>query len=638
MWRFLWVAMLPFGFWAALKQKEAEPGILLQYFHALEQAYPVSVCNQPYTPIYQIQGRGPSAAVTGSVVTQGVVVGDYEGPTPALRGFYIQDIDGDGDPHTSDGLFVFNGNNDNVSLGEVVRVTGTAGEFQDQTQVSATTLTKCGTATVTPVDVTLPFASPTDAERYEGMLVRLPQTLYVTEHFQLGRFGQVVLSSGGRLWQPTQVTTPGALASALQAQNNLNRLILDDALQSQNPDPILFARNGKPLSASNPLRGGDTATGIVGVMTYTWAGHAASGNAYRVRPIGALNGYVNFVPANPRPTAAPEVGGTLRVVGMNLLNFFNTFGGCTAGVGGAPTDCRGAENLAEFNRQWPKTVAAIRALNPDVLGLNELENDGYGPDSAIAFLVDKLNEATAPGTFAFINADAATGQVNALGTDAIKVGLIYKPARVTPVGRTAVLNTRAFVNGGDSVPRNRPSLAQAFRQNANGALFIVNVNHLKSKGSACDLPDPGDGQGHCNAVRTQAAQQLAAWLAAHPTGLADPDLLLIGDYNAYAQEDPIRALKNVGFVNLLEARLGPEVYSYVFNGQWGYLDYALASPSLSAQVAGVATYPINADEPVVLDYNTNFKSANQVAGLYAPDAFRSSDHDPVVVGLNLVAP
>jgi len=606
---------------------------------------PVSVCDLPHTPIYQIQGSGLSAAITGNVTTRGVVVGDYEGPSPALRGFYIQDPTGDGDANTSDGIFVFNANNDSVALGDVVRVVGTAAEFQDQTQISATTITKCGTGTVAPTDVTLPFASPTEAERFEGMLVRLPQTLYVTEHFQLGRFGQVVLSSGGRLKQPTHVTTPGAAANALQAQNNLNRIILDDALQNQNPDPILFGRNGQPLSASNTLRGGDTATGIVGVMTYTWAGNAASGNAYRVRPIGALNGYVNFVAANPRPTTVPDVGGTLRVVGFNLLNFFNTFDGlpdtvdnCTNGVGGPPTDCRGADTLAEFNRQWPKTVAAILAMNPDVLGFNEMENDGYGPGSAIAFLVDKLNEATAPGTYAFIDADAATGQVNALGTDAIKVGLIYKPARVTPVGQTAVLNTPAFVNGGDSAPRNRASLAQAFQQNDNGAIFIVNVNHLKSKGSACDLPDQGDGQGNCNVVRTNAAQQLAAWLATHPTGIADPDVLLIGDYNAYAQEDPITALKNAGYINLLETRLGEGAYSYVFDGQWGYLDHSLASPSLNAQVSGVAEYHINADEPSVLDYNTDFKTPNLQALLYAPDQYRVSDHDPVVVGLNLTAP
>ena len=287
---------------------------------------------------------------------------------------------------------------------------------------------------VAPVDVTFPVPSTNFLEQYEGMLVRLPQTMFVTEHFQLGRFGQVVLSSGARLKQPTNVVAPGAPALALQAQNNLNKIILDDASQAQNPDPIVFGRGGNPLSASNTLRGGDTATGIVGIMTYTWAGNAASGNAYRVRPANALGGYANFVPDNPRPSSVPVVGGTLKVAGMNLLNFFNTFDGipdnvdnCTLGVGGAPTDCRGADTAAEFARQYPKTVAAILALNPDVIGVNEIENDGYGPASAIATLVDQLNAATAPGTYAFIDVDARTGQVNAMGTDAIKVGMIYKP-------------------------------------------------------------------------------------------------------------------------------------------------------------------------------------------------------------------
>lgn len=604
----------------------------------------VDVCLLPFTPAYAIQGSGASAALTGTRTTKGVVVGDYEGPSPTLRGFYLQDATGDNDPATSDAIFVFNNNNDSVALGDVVRVSGSVSEFQSQTQISATSVVKCGTGTVAPTDVTLPFASPTDAERFEGMLVRLPQTLYVTEHFQLGRFGQVVLSSGGRLAQPTNVTTPGAAANALQAQNNLNRIILDDALQNQNPDPILFGRGGQPLSASNTLRGGDTATSIVGVMTYTWAGNNASPNAYRVRPINALGGSVNFQAANPRPTSVPPVGGSLKVVGMNLLNFFNTFDGlpdsvdnCTNGAGGPATDCRGADTQAEFDRQWPKTVAAILAMNPDVLGFNELENDGYGPSSAIAFLVDRLNDATAPGTYAFIDADAATGQVNALGTDAIKVGLIYKPASVSPVGQTAVLNEAAFVNGGDSAPRNRASLAQAFQQNANGATFVVNVNHLKSKGSACDAPDAGDGQGNCNTVRTVAAILLMTWLNSNPTGIIDPDVLLIGDYNSYAKEDPIIAFQSAGFVNLIEGRLGPDAYSYVFDGQWGYLDHALASSALNAQVSGVADYHINADEPGVLDYNTDFKTPNLISSLYAPDQFRVSDHDPVLVGLNLNA-
>ncbi len=603
----------------------------------------LDVCAQPYTSIPSIQGSGATVALTGTRTTQGVVVGDYEGPSPALRGFFIQDPVGDGDPATSDGIFVFEGSNANtVSLGDVVRVTGTAGENQGQSQISVGTIVKCGTGTVTPTDVTFPVASADFLERYEGMLVRLPQTMYVTEHFQLGRFGQVVISANGRLQQPTNIFAPGVDADALQTANNLNKIILDDASQAQNPDPILFARGGLPLSASNTLRGGDTAVNIVGVLNYTWAGNAASGNAYRIRPVNAMNGFVNFDPTKPRPTSAPNVGGTVRVVGMNLLNFFNTFDGlpdnvdnCALGVGGGSTDCRGADTQSEFDRQWPKTVAAILAMNPDVVGINEIENDGYGANSAIQFLVDQLNAATAPGTYAFIDVDAATGQVNALGTDAIKVGMLYKPATVTPVGQTAALSSVAFVNGGDGAPRSRPSLAQAFQQNANGEIFIVDTNHLKSKGSACDLPDAGDGQGNCNAVRVNAAAELMSWLASDPTGTGDPDILMIGDYNSYAKEDPIALMQNSGFTNLIESFLGPDAYSYVFDGQWGYLDHALGSASLVPQISGVGDYHINADEPSVLDYNTDFKSAGQIISLYAPDQFRVSDHDSVIVGLCL---
>jgi predicted extracellular nuclease len=604
-----------------------------------------AACALPYTPIYRIQGTGPTAAITGSLATRGVVVGDYQGPAPALRGFYLQDPEGDGNPATSDGIFVFNGDRNSVALGDLVRVEGRAEEFEGQTQISATAVTRCKTGTVSPVEVRLPFPSADYLERYEGMLVRLPQTLSVTEHFHLGRFGQVTLSSGGRLMQPTNVTTPGAAANALQAQNDLNRIILDDALQNQNPDPIVFGRGGEPLSANNTLRGGDTATGIVGVLTFTWAGHQASGNAYRVRPIGALNGSVNFVAANPRPAPPAKPEGGLRVVGFNLLNFFTTFDGagssppfaCSLGVGGPPTNCRGADDAAEFARQWPKTIAAILSLNPDVLGLQELANDGYGPGSAIATLVGKLNDATSPGQYAFINVDAATGQLNALGSDAIKVGLIYQPGRVTPIGRTAVLNTTEFINAGDGVPRNRASLAQAFQQNSNGARLIVNVNHLKSKASPCDLPDQGDGQGHCSAVRTIAARQLAAWLATNPTGTADPDILLIGDFNAYAMEDPITSLEAAGYVNLLKTHR-KQAYTFAFSGQWGALDHALASASLGPQVLRAAIHHINADEPRVLDYNVNFKSTRQLTSLYQPDKFRSSDHDPVVVDLKLTVP
>jgi uncharacterized protein len=265
----------------------------------------------------------------------------------------------------------------------------------------------------------------------------------------------------------------------------------------------------------------------------------------------------------------------------------------------------------------------------------EMENDGYGPDSAERFLVDRLNDQDGAGTWALIDADARTGQVDSLGDDAIKVGMLYKPARVTPVGRTAVLNSVAFVNGGDSAPRNRPSLAQAFRDNVTGGIFVGVADHLKSKGSACAQPDTGDGQANCNAVRVQAATLLADWLASDPTGTGDPDVLILGDLNSYAKEDPITTLEKAGYTNLIQRFNGAEAYSYAFDGQWGYLDHALGTASITRQVTGVRDWHINADEPSVLDYNTEFKSPGQVASLYAPDEFRISDHDPVVVGLDL---
>ncbi len=611
-----------------------------------------AILNDDPTPIYLIQGSGPATPFSGTHTIQGVVIGtfEYQGGTPAmLNGFYVQEQVGDGNPATSDGIFVYTGTNPKgVNIGELVRVTGTVSEFQNQTQISATNpanITILGAGySIAPIDITLPFSSADEPEQYEGMLVRFNQTLYVTEHYQLGRFGQVVLSSSDRLYQPTHLFAPGsAQMFAQQTANALNQIILDDSNQSQNPDPILFGRGGNPLSASNTLRGGDTVTNLTGVFTYTWGGNSASPNAYRIQPVTSMGGGApNFVAANPRPTTAPAPSGTLRVASMNLLNYFNTFGAgnCTAGVGGATVDCRGADNSTEFERQAAKIVNAILTSDADVIGIMEMENDGYGTGSAIQDLVNRLNAASAPGTYAFIDADTLTGKTNALGTDAIKVGLLYKPAAVTPVGATAVLDTPAFVTGGDSAERNRVSLLQAFRQNANDEIFLVNVNHLKSKGSACDIPDSGDGQGNCAVVRTNAVLELLNWFPTDPTGTSDPDILVIGDLNSYAKEDPIDAFEDNGFTNLNALFGGDYAYSYVFGAQWGYLDYALANASLLGQVANVTEWHINADEPPVLDYNTNFKSAGQITSLYSPDAFRTSDHDPILVDLNLnsVAP
>jgi uncharacterized protein len=580
-----------------------------------------------------VQGAGLSTGMAGRPVTvQGAVIADFEGAPPALGGFYIQGVRGGADPRTSDGIFISNGDRNAVTAGQVVRVSGIAGEVREQTQITAEHIVVCGVAQVAPTDISLPFASLTYLERYEGMLVRVPHTLYVTEHYGLGRFNEIVLSAGGRLPQPTNVAEPGPQAAAVQARNDLNRLVIDDATYAQNP-AVLFGRGGAPLTAENTLRGGDTVDNVVGVLTQTSAGPTGV-VTYRLRITG---GPPSFAAANPRPVQPPAVGGTLRVASFNLLNYFNTYEGCRGGVGGAEMQCRGARNDEEFRRQAQKTVAAILAMNADIVGVIEVENDGYGPASAVADLVARLNAASASQQYAFIDADAATGTVNVLGTDGIKVGFLYQPARVQPAGRTAVLNSVRFVNGGESGPRSRPSLAQAFQQTGGGRL-VVSVNHFKSKGSPCDVPDAGDGQANCNAARTFAARELRDWLSGDPTGTGEENVLIVGDLNAYALEDPVQTLVRAGYTDLVAARQGHTSYSFVFNGQWGYLDHALASAALLPRITGAAKWHINADEPTALEYTTSFRSTEHLTTLYRPDPFRSADHDPVLVGIELRPP
>ena len=348
-------------------------------------------------------------------------------------------------------------------------------------------------------------------------------------------------------------------------------------------------------------------TGTVGVLDYRFG-------LYRVQPTQGAE----YTSVNPR-TAAPErVGGSLKVASFNVLNYFTTLDNGSNGA-------RGADDPEEFARQQAKIVAALRAIDADVFGLIEIENNG---DVAVQNLTDALNAEVGAGTYSFVT----TGTI---GTDAIKVALLYKPAMVTPVGNFAILDSSVDPRFIDT--KNRPALVQTFDEVATGGRVTVAVNHFKSKGSSCNDvgdPDTGDGQGNCNGTRTQAAAALVDFLATDPTGSGDPDVLIIGDLNAYDEEDPIDALKAGGYTDLNERFGGEFVYSYVFDGQFGYLDYALSSSALTEQVTGTTEWHINADEPDLLDYDTSFKSDAQDA-IYAPDPYRASDHDPVVVGLKL---
>ena len=392
--------------------------------------------------IHAIQGNGLASPLLGEMHTiEGIVVGDFQPAGDYIRGFFVQEenADADDNPLTSEGIFVYYTTVD-VNVGDLVRVSGTVEESYDLTRlgdVSQVSIVSSNNPLPTAAEISLPFSETTYLERYEGMLVSVPETLYVTEIYYLGRGGQLLLSPDARLMLPTQVITPGQPAIDLQAANNLNRIILDDGSLRQNPDPVIYP--SPFLSATNTVRGGDTVADIVGVLSYSYSGWSGT-DAYRIHPIEIPT----IIHANPRPTSPPDVGGTIQIASFNVLNYFDTFSDCTAGIGGAATDCRGADSTEEFTRQRDKIIAAMLLLDADVVGLMEIENDGYADEaSAIDDLVDGLNAIAGTGTYAYVDADARTGVTNALGTDTIKVGLIYKPATVILTGTTAVLDSNA---------------------------------------------------------------------------------------------------------------------------------------------------------------------------------------------------
>jgi predicted extracellular nuclease len=602
------------------------------------------------TKISQIQGSGSTFNSTygGTQTIEGIVTRVFPGSTK-LNGFYVQEeaADSDGNAATSEAIFVF----DSAGLftgsqGDKVRVTGSVGEYTSSssniagtgssslTQLSAlTSVVNLGAASLPALtSVTLPIADVSQLERYEGMLVEISagsNPLVVTETFKLGRYGQVGLSAGERLGQYTQFNAPSVSGYA----NYLTDLqdgyiILDDGSTSQNPDPVIHARGGQPLSASNPLRGGDTIASITGVLDERFEG-------YRVQSGTAAN----FVASNPRSSTAPPVQGTLKIASFNLLNYFNGNGSGAAGsAGGFPT-ARGANNLAEFERQRAKTIAAVLGLNADIIAYNELENDGYGPSSSAQQLVAGLNGALGVNAYSFITPSAGLLQPDGrFGGDEISVGFFYRSDRVrqAPGSSVAALQSGSFDQGSNRIQR--PALAVSFERLdagvATGEQLTTVVTHLKSKGSSAGGSgdaDAGDGQGLSNGSRSRAAAELADWLASSPTGLNDPDVLILGDLNSYLKEDPITTLAARGYQSLY----GPDSYSYQFNGQWGSLDHMLASASLAAQLGSAHKWAINSDEAVVLDYNTEFKSASQINSFYNADPFRSSDHDPLLAGFLL---
>ena len=581
-----------------------------------------------------------SLLVGQQVIVEAIVTTDLQGGLLAngdasyqYSGYWLQEeaADYDDNAKTSEGIFVYDFSNE-VSVGDKVRLLARVDEFNQVTQLkSVQEVIVCSQNNALPaaVSLSLPVSALTDFEAVEGMLVSNHQHLVVSDlygtGYGLGNYGQFVVSSKLH-FQPTEVALPmSAEAQAILEARLLDVLLIDDGVAKSYPSFIPFP-DDSGFSAENPMRIGYTVPQVSGVM-----------NAYR-NNYTLIPSAITIDPTHAR-TLEPLKDDTanLIIAGMNVLNYFNG-----DGLGGGFPTARGARTAEAFDMQSKKIVAALQAIDADIIGLMELENDGFASDSAIQHLLNELNKVQLAGNeYRLVNPFIAASKM--IGTDAITVGLLYRPNKVSLVGETVILDSSNSPLDDAGKPlfddtKNRPSLIQTF--NFERQKFTLSVNHLKSKGSACGEVNEGeDGQASCNVMRTRAAQGLTQFLASNPTGIKTKEVMILGDLNAYSKEDPMQAFYKGGFSNLKYTDKATEAqpYSYSFAGFLGSLDHALASDSLLKHVVSVDAWHINSVEDSLMDYQTeeNGQRYDSIDHYAAPDAYRSSDHDPIVVALDM---
>lgn len=572
--------------------------------------------------IHNIQGSG-NAAIPGNNLVEAIVTGIYPGLNPG--GFYIQeeDADMDGNANTAEGLFIVS--SASVAVGDKVRVNGTVQENGSSPSFGQAVMFNCivkvvssGNTLPTSTAVNLPLSAVSDFEKYEGMLVHFPTEMTVTENFNLGRFGEIWLSQGGLVYQPTQVidindavasgtTSSGtsniAAINAMALANAVRTILLDDGTETMTTLPY--------VNADKTLRIGSTTNNLKGILGFGFS-------VYRIQPLP--NAIPTFTYA-PRP-AVPNVGRhNLKVASFNVLNYFNG-----DGMGGGFPTARGAHSPNEFKRQRDKIINAIATIDADIVGLTEIENDGTDSNSAVADLVKGLNAKLGTGTYDFIR-DGAT--IQKFGTDAIRCAIIYKPASVKPQGRVVIGSDAIF---------NRPPVSQTFRSLVTCSDFSYIINHFKSKSASgatgADI-DQLDGQGAYNDRRRQQSIALVDFIRDSVIYLSGTDrVITMGDYNSYFEEDPLDLLRDSG----LKVLSNSGEYSYLFNGQIGSLDHALVNDAMAPYISGIAKWHLNAAEPTHLSYEDTINDGsgdfvNQWGNTYSSIPYRSSDHDPVLVGL-----
>ena len=612
------------------------------------------------TPIADIQGTGDASPIQGkTVTTRGVVTAAY--PEGGLNGYYIQTPGTGGadraDGAASDGIFVYSPDTvADTNIDDHVEVTGTVSEHYGQTQISVSasglkTVDEPAEA-VKPVEDAFP-AGDEKRESLEGMLLQPSESLTVADNYNTNTYGEVVLATGeGTLDQPTDVHRPGTPeAKALEAENLDREVVLDDGatvnfLKADKDIPLPY------LNKEDPVRVGAqanfTSPVVLGFDHEKW----------RFQPTTRLTGdnaeAVQPTSFTDTRTETPEaVGGQVSLASFNVLNYFTTTGDQLSGCqyyddregnhitvrGGC--DARGAANVESLERQETKIVTAINKLDASVVSLMEIENSaafGKDRDDALATLVKRLNEAAGSEKWDFVDSPAAVPS----DEDVIRTALIYQPAEVAPQNESTILDDQdAFSNA-------REPLSQAFApKDGTGEIekdetFVTISNHFKSKGSGSGPgnEDSGDGQGASNADRVKQAEALVGFAGDQQEATNSDLVYLLGDFNSYTQEDPMQVFYEAGYKDIAAEKTDES--TYVYGSRTGSLDHVLALDASDEadgagtdatafdSVTGADVWNINSVESLALEYS---RFNYNVSDLFAPDQFRASDHDPVVVGL-----
>ena len=613
-----------------------------------EPVIELGVCTDAATLISTIQGSGDASEEVGNGhIVEAIVTGMGAG------GFFLQEetADSDGDDATSEGIFV--SGSTTIAVGNVARIYGEVVENYGMTtlnQDSDVTALDCGASDdvlMTTIDMPFDYS----LEPFEGMLASVVDAT-VTSTNDLWRYGEIQVSDSVKR-QPSDVAAPlsDAYVEAVAA-SEASLLKIEDNSSASYPDSINYFPT---FSYANAIRIGDTVSAS-GPLNYSFG-------AFRINPTEVIT-VTSTREANPVVTE-----GNLSIATFNVLNYFNGEVDANGDVTFDFDANRGAEDETEFALQEARIVEAIVGLNADVVGLMEIENDGFGDDSAIVSLVAAVNaELADTEQYSFIS----TADSTAIGTDAITVGLLYRATIVTPEGDAQVVDMPMQQIDEDSVAQMRPSLIQSFAHIESGKTFAVAVNHFKSKGSECgeDLAEAVSEtdtiQGSCNALRVSAAITLGE-------ALSDESLperiLVLGDLNSYSAEDPVAVLTdytaetqgytvmtaantgmddgasvevtaNYGYVNLAE-EFDAEGYSYWFYGteQVGSLDHVLASETMLADAVDGAHWSINSPEVYQFQYDQALSYYPDEDGYAFTDVgpFRSSDHDPFIATFNLEA-